>query len=313
MNSPPPSSLRTLLLLVAALSSGPAVASICPSSPSNWAAATCDVGGTPVCTTSSTTFTCDVSGATGPSKVWVLEDYDGTYLYEAWGDVDGTLFCCHSTVGYSPTQVLVTGSDYGDELRFTWSGGTYNLAPSGSSTTQGEVRGGLGNDLVVGSDSTLATYTDLLQGDENADTILAGLGDDVCYGGPDDDTIGGGAGDDYIDGGSGDDTLTGGTGDDDMYGGAGRDLMGGGDDDDDMDGGTGGDVMCGDGETGAPYDRLDDGDSDAELVPDVLWASAISLDTTTCGSSSTKVGLNGVLESGTCSSTYLTSRPPACP
>lgn len=316
---PPPSagSSRQIALLAVALFAAffplTAAATICPGSPTNWAAATCDVGGTPVCTTTSTTFTCDVSGAGGASKVWVVENYDGTYIYEAWGDVNGTLFCCHSTTGYSPTQVLVVGSDYGDELRFNFSAGTYYLAPTSSSTTQGEIRGGLGNDYVVGSESTLSTYTDLLQGEENADTILAGLGDDTCYGGDDDDTVGGGAGDDYIEGGAGDDTLTGGDGDDDMFGGTGRDFMGGGDDDDEMDGGAGGDVMCGDGETASPYDQLDDGDADSELTPDVLWASAIGLDTTTCGSNSTKVGLNGVTEIGPCSATHLTVRPPSCP
>ncbi|MYH69141.1 MAG: hypothetical protein F4147_03200 [Gammaproteobacteria bacterium] len=94
-------------------------------------------------------------------------------------------------------------------------------------------------------------HDDILAGDQRANNLFGGRGDDTLYGGPGgDDTI-----IDTMDGGQGDDRLFGGRGDDDLYGGEGSDALKGGAGSDELWGGSGADVLDG----GAGADVLDGG------------------------------------------------------
>ena len=84
----------------------------------------------------------------------------------------------------------------------------------------------------------------MLAGDDEADYIDGGLGDDSIKGmggddslkgnGGGDDTLYGGDGDDMLDGGAGNDTLNGGAGDDELTGGSGNNTLDGGEGDGDI-------------------------------------------------------------------------------
>ena len=99
-----------------------------------------------------------------------------------------------------------------------------------------ELLGGLGDDTIFGLDG--------------ADTIDGDEGDDLISAGSDDDSVTGGQGDDLLRGGSGDDTMSGGFGEDILDGGSGDDLLRGGPEDDVLRGGSGVDT--------ATYDNSDD-------------------------------------------------------
>ena len=93
-------------------------------------------------------------------------------------------------------------------------------------------------------------HDDILAGDQRANKLFGGRGDDTIYGGPggDDtnsDDIDGGPGDDRLYGGRGDDTLYGGEGNDTLKGGPGADTLVAGSGDDMLFGGTGPDVLDG--------------------------------------------------------------------
>lgn len=153
-------------------------------------------------------------------------------------------------------------------------------------------------------------YHEDLYGEDGADTIHGHEGDDYISGGDHADTLNGNAGDDEMDGGHGSDIMDGGDGKDTMNGGTDADFMSGGDDDDTMDGGPGGDVMCGDGETTG--DVIVAGDTDAEAIPDKIWA-AVSDDTCDCGHTSTYWDGSCTDPTGRCGTNYLYDKPAMCP
>ena len=122
---------------------------------------------------------------------------------------------------------------------------------------------------------TGSDYNDVLAGDQRANRISGGNGNDVLYGGPGGDStnqdamyggggndkVYGGRGDDSLYGGSGNDNLYGGPDDDKLYGGSGTDRLYGGDDDDVLDGGSGDDVLeGGDGEDIFRFSQRDGSD-----------------------------------------------------
>ena len=93
-------------------------------------------------------------------------------------------------------------------------------------------------------------HDDVLAGDQRANRLSGGNGNDTLYGGPggDDtnrDDLDGGPGDDRLFGGPGADVLYGGEGGDLLKGGAGADRLWAGSGDDRLDGGPGADLLDG--------------------------------------------------------------------
>ena len=82
-------------------------------------------------------------------------------------------------------------------------------------------------------------------GNDLANVITGGAGNDTLSGAGGNDTLNGGAGDDVLNGGADDDTLTGGIGNDALSGGVGNDSLNGGADNDILAGGLGADVLNG--------------------------------------------------------------------
>ena len=78
-------------------------------------------------------------------------------------------------------------------------------------------------------DATELTRGIMIVGNQNANSISAGTGDDSLFGNTGNDTILGGDGSDYINGDAGDDKLYGNVGNDTIAGGAGNDSLKGGD------------------------------------------------------------------------------------
>jgi hypothetical protein len=114
----------------------------------------------------------------------------------------------------------------------------------------GELTGGPGNDVIVGSDGA-----DDISGGKGNDLICAGAGNDTVSGESDSDRILGGDGNDRLDGGTqgdaiqgqgGDDTIVGASGADTLAGDPGGDVIWGGTDNDTLDGGADRDACHGD-------------------------------------------------------------------
>lgn len=102
---------------------------------------------------------------------------------------------------------------------------------SGTDITQIRFRGGDGADRLEaqGSDTPIVA-----EGENGADRLVGGSGDDQLHGGNGGDTLRGSGGDDWLIGGNGADTLNGGQG---------RDVLEGGAGDDNLTGGGGGDAF----------------------------------------------------------------------
>lgn len=257
------------------------------------------------------TVECTLNGS--GAEVYIVEDYDATpNTYEAWGVSSSSYFCCtftHSADQNPIDYIEAYGTDYADTMRFTWSGGSYELTNTDADyAISAYIYGNSEDDGIRGSSSSSNNYSEYLYGEDGDDTIAGYGGPDYISGGSGDDTLNGGSGDDEMSGGSGHDEMSGGGQDDTMEGGDDEDRMSGGTGDDDMDGGDAGDVMCGDGHDSG--DTLDDGDSNDEgTYVDQLWGDE-SADTYYCHDGSTKTDDDG--PNPPCDNT-LTSRPGLCP
>lgn len=96
---------------------------------------------------------------------------------------------------------------------------------------------GFGTDSLLGDENLVGSPSgDTLNGDNLANSLDGGLGND---------TVSGNGGNDLVSGGAGDDTLSGGAGADSMQGGAGNDLLNGGAANDILTGGAGDDSLVG--------------------------------------------------------------------
>ena len=116
---------------------------------------------------------------------------------------------------------------------------------------------GIARDTVI-ENAVLGSGDDRVTGNDAANVIDLGAGDDSLEAGLGSDNISGGAGFDTIQGGGGDDSLFGQGGADSLLGGEGADWLDGGDGFDQMIGGGGNDRMYG----GATADRVYGGDGD---------------------------------------------------
>ena len=85
--------------------------------------------------------------------------------------------------------------------------------------------------------------TQLIKGDELANTLVGGFGNDTIYGYGSNDTINGQAGNDTLYGGEGDDTIEGGFGNDNLYGENGNDTLTDNQGANRLDGGAGNDIL----------------------------------------------------------------------
>ncbi|WP_247893084.1 Calx-beta domain-containing protein [Azospirillum baldaniorum] len=132
---------------------------------------------------------------------------------------------------------------------------------------QGTFTGGEGNSLTIGDDSAQVinlgpgddttrggggndvvastTGRDLLAGDAGNDTLHGGDDDDTLLGGDDDDVVGGGNGNDLLSGDAGNDWLMGEDGNDTAIGGEGNDVVFGMNGDDLLTGDAGNDTIVG--------------------------------------------------------------------
>ncbi|MCF6305392.1 MAG: M10 family metallopeptidase C-terminal domain-containing protein, partial [Rhodobacteraceae bacterium] len=117
---------------------------------------------------------------------------------------------------------------------------------------------GSGNDIVIGNDAANKIFggagDDWVEGLGGGDTLVGGRGDDVLRGNSGDDVLRGNTGYDTLTGNDGNDTLygnagndglVGGAGNDILFGGLGRDLIWGGDGDDRLVGGRSMDKLIG--------------------------------------------------------------------
>jgi Ca2+-binding RTX toxin-like protein len=125
-------------------------------------------------------------------------------------------------------------------------------AGNGNDTLSGfeNVMGGSGNDTLIGNDEA-----NILNGGLGNDSIMGGSGNDTLLGGDGNDALDGGEGNDWLDSGSGDDVLAGNDGadtlmaedgNDTLLGGNGDDLLNGGNGDDSLSGDAGNDTLSGD-------------------------------------------------------------------
>ena len=127
---------------------------------------------------------------------------------------------------------LVDGDGYSVDPNTT----SVTLTISDPALPGGTAAGGLGDDIILGSDRD-----DILRGDLNTrDTQddIAG-GNDIIFGGGGNDRIGGKAGNDILSGDAGDDTIWGDAGDDILMGVTGNDILIG----DNFSGGSGSDTF----------------------------------------------------------------------
>ncbi|MEM9154616.1 MAG: M10 family metallopeptidase [Cyanobacteria bacterium P01_F01_bin.33] len=119
--------------------------------------------------------------------------------------------------------------------------------------------GGIGDDTIYGNDQANVldggSGNDELRGFRGRDSLAGRSGDDKLFGGNDNDTLEGGGDSDTLDGGDGDDSLLGGDDDDTLTGDFGNDFLNGDDGDDDLQGGNDNDTLQG----GLGSDTLDGG------------------------------------------------------
>jgi hypothetical protein len=141
-------------------------------------------------------------------KIWLSSDgrqyaIDSVAPLEVGGDV-----CAHPEE--DPTQ-LVCDAPAIAGFEVNSGGGDDHVHVAGAVTVPVTMRGGAGNDVLVG-----ASGPDKLIGGAGDDRLIGWSGDDQLYGGPGDDTLVGGPGTDLLNGGAGMDKLIGGPGSDEL-------------------------------------------------------------------------------------------------
>ena len=248
----------------------------------------CDAPGSDVCTVSGSKWDCAVNGqftAYADKITAVHGDPYGDHAI-AWGEVDGTPFCClWDQATTTLDDILIDADDGADEVYlkqtyqgtpFYWLGTSVIDAGDGDdivvgsdyacSATNCNTTGICCDDITTGDGADLVTAlagNDKITGDgySGTDTSSGGDGSDLIIGGSDDDVLSGNDGEDYLFGGGGDASMYGGDNDDHLWGGDDNDLIRGGSGDDTAYGQDGDDEMHGDSNT----DYLDGGDDYDEV------------------------------------------------
>ncbi|MEM9262795.1 MAG: Calx-beta domain-containing protein, partial [Pseudomonadota bacterium] len=133
--------------------------------------------------------------------------------------------------------VYLTYYRQAEALATAYSENSGHLTTSGNDTIYGDdeaefIRLGGGNDLVFGGrgndDLRGESGRDDLRGEDGDDSLFGGSERDTIYGGEDNDDLRGEAGNDLLRGEAGNDTLYGGEGDDELFGDEGEDQLNGG-------------------------------------------------------------------------------------
>ena len=142
---------------------------------------------------------------------------------------------------------------------------TYQVTAQDSQQNPIGVRGGSGDDRIIGS-----PIDDAINGSQGNDTVTGEAGDDFLRGGKGSDLISGGIGNDIINGNLGDDTVNGDAGNDFLRGGKGNDVLTGGDGNDILMGDVGNDTLTGD--AGADIFVLIAGGAETDTITDFISA-----------------------------------------
>ena len=160
------------------------------------------------------------------------DDLDGI---ECWNSAPKFLGDPTAIPAADLTSIVVNALD-GDDDVFLWQLDQASFPDLGSNNYAGEVAGGDGDDIIIGTwnDDYLhgAADDDDIQGGGGPDAIYGGSGDDKLYGDAGEDGIFGMEGNDTISGGADNDTLNGNADKDFIRGDAGNDTINGGDDKD---------------------------------------------------------------------------------
>ncbi len=124
--------------------------------------------------------------------------------------------------------------------------------------------GGIVKNVVTAGRATIANDDDIhevIRGNDSANRLYGGTGDDSIFGNGGNDTLSGGSGKDRIDGGKGNDVQDGGSGNDKLWGREGNDRLIGGTGNDGLEGNSGKDTLRG----GDGHDRMK-GDSGVDTL-----------------------------------------------
>ena len=164
------------------------------------------------------------------------------------------------------TQVLGNNAIYSSDEKSVTLTSAYNGSINASEYTNFNSTALSGNTTLAGNNRANKLFSgagnDSLNGGAGNDTLSSGAGDDILLGGTGNDSLNGGDGNDTLDGGKGDDILLGGNGNDSLSGGDGADTLSGGAGKDKLIGGAGNDSLYG----GASNDTLSGGAGDDILL-----------------------------------------------
>lgn len=292
----------------------PAPARACPS-PYN--GLTC-VGGNAadVCQVNGSAWDCRADGgavASQGAEMYAIHDPTGTWCgtntYCAFGiDGYGDSFCCET----SPTNlhaVLLSGTQYADDLDFSYTVSTTTLSLSNAAglTLVGFQYGYAQTDQMYGSPSTSGDYDETLYGGGGVDHMYGRAGGEMLYGEGGDDVCDASDGVDFVSGGVDDDTITGGAQNDELEGNADLDALNGDTWADLLFGEQDDDVLCG-GPDNAADDLLE---LPATTSDDLLWATGV-FDYEQGGGDGTGTG-DGCYNGSSPQCEYPLSSDPGCP
>jgi Ca2+-binding RTX toxin-like protein len=169
---------------------------------------------------------------------------------------------------YSGRSVSAAGDVNGDGFDDLIVGGN-------AADAAGNAKGNAGESYVIFGKDFTGKVTTL--GDERANMLGGGAGNEVIVAGQGDDIVDGGAGDDVLKGGAGNDTLNGGENNDHLEGDSGDDILDGGAGNDRLFGGGGNDIFVF--AFGHGHDKIEDFTAGVTNVADKIDLSGFAIST----------------------------------
>lgn len=149
--------------------------------------------------------------------------------FTCWGTTaSGHAFCCREENFATTIEAQLHGGPGNDDLALAFhsgSGSDFDLRGFSGHDVDGFVYGKAGNDRITGSLDAGSAYTEELNGEDGADTILGRGGDDVINGGAGNDAVSAGPGADTVHGDNDDDLICTDGGADFNAGDAGNDTL----------------------------------------------------------------------------------------